>query len=378
MRIRILIPLVLSMGFLMVQPLIAQSVINIFNKEETLFNSQLQELTGLGLGVKFQNDIFLEKKINTYQFYLASPIGEIGDSGSLGLFLGYNISMQNYQWWPLDSHLAYVHRIFTGGNIQSWWGNVLLGASCRWRLNFVHEVTGLAEKEEAQPYLDLPSFMFDITPVANGTLNTRALVARAGAVFGSFLNTSLLFKLINQRLFSFWPGLMYENIYKSPNYKIEKDLSHIGLSVKLAIGDTMVDVSSLDSLENYIKNVANVIFFSGRIGLITSADELASTIASLPENWWDKVYFYGETCLGFIILGAWYEKQYGLGYSIGLGFDSLGNVRQAEYDEWSLVSYALYIKLKYNDAMIEPLYRGSAGTWSLVLELSQKEHGKGK
>jgi hypothetical protein len=363
------------MWFLIGQNIIAQPTINIFSKEETLFNNQLQELTGLGLGVKFQNDIFLEKKINTYQFYLANPIGNIGDGGNMGLFLGYNISMQNYQWWPMDSHLAYVHRIFTGGNLQSWWGNVLLGASCRWRLNFVNEITGLSEQEEALPYLDLPSFMFDITPVINGTLNTRALVARAGAVFGSFLNTSLLFKLIQQRYFSFWPGLMYENIYKSSEYKIEKDISHIGLNVKLAIGNTMVDMSSLDNVDDYIKNVANVIFFSGRIGLITPADELQSTIVSLSDNWWEKVYFYGETCLGFIILGAWYEKQYGFGYSIGLGLDSLGNIRQAEYDEWSMVSYALYIKLKYNDAMIEPLYRGSAGTWSLVLELSQKEHG---
>ncbi|MCX7656463.1 MAG: hypothetical protein N2Z76_08060 [Treponemataceae bacterium] len=192
---------------------------------------------------------------------------------------------------------------------------------------------------------------------------------------GSFFNSSLFFKLINSPYLSFWPGVFYDTFQKNPLYKIEKDISHIGISAKFILGN----LNPIEVEENEVTNLitaAHSLAFSGRIGLITNSDDIVRIIPTLPEEWAERMYYYGEVSSGFLILGMWYEKNYGMGYSIGIGLDSLGNVREVRnYDEWSLISYALYLKVKYNDAMIEPLYRGAGGKWSIVLELSQMEHG---
>ncbi|MCX7987065.1 MAG: hypothetical protein N2662_09010 [Bacteroidales bacterium] len=314
--------------------------INMYDHEQKLFNNQLEMVKGKPAFILFGTDMMFGNNDNVGRILaiqtLVKPDADKEVKFPFGIraystyFVGINGCMQLYEWWPPNNSFAYGGRNYIG---QAYYFNkAVIAGGFYMRIN-VHEAFEHLDYKISRSYVDKEPFSFKIRPFITYKFDRR-LRFDLTTIIGNYLNADLFIKIINRDFIRFMPGINYES----------------------TVLDTSLSKTSITrvSYKNIFSLPEKKIFFKGTVGFFYDKGKLTDALTNAFNSPGDFFYYTIEGNIKWLLLGAWYRKDYGTGFYAGFGFDNFDTSRA-------------YIKIKYNDGMIEPLYKGIKKIWSLAI-----------
>ncbi len=316
--------------------------INMYDYEQKIFNNQLEAIKSRNPFILFGSDMIFGDNDKVGRI-LAIQAAIKGDGGrekrlpfsikaSTASFIGINSCMHLYKWWPPNQSFAFSGRNYLGEvlylNKASFAGGFYLYIAS-------HDAFEHLDYGISRAYVNKNPSIFKVKPFFAYKLDRRIRFDLT-YILGNYLNSDLFFKLINRDVFQFIPGINYE--------------------------ETVVDTSLSEfklkriSYKNIFAFPENTIYIKVSIGSFAEKGKDGNILNATLKDPQNHLYYLFESCFKGLLFGTWYRRDYGTGFYFGFGFDDFNSSKA-------------YIKLKYNDGMLEPLYKNIKNIWSFSLNI---------
>lgn len=315
--------------------------INMYDLEQKIFNSQV-ELAKKGKPFAlFGSDLVFGDdnkagRILVIQTGINAPLDELelplGLRATTNFMVGINACAHLYKWWPPNDSYGYGGRNYMAYTLN-FKSAILVGGLY---LNIaMHDAFEHLDWGISQGYVDKNPLIFRIRPFFSYKFD-RFIKLDITTIIGNYFNTDAFVKLVNLSNFRFMPGLNYER----------------------TVVDSALSSSKISriSYKNVLAFPESNIYLRGSVGMFYNKGKLSDALQSAFQNPGAHFYYIAEASAKGLLLGGWYRKDYGPGFYVGIGQDDFESSK-------------LFVKLKYNDGMIEPLYKNIKGVWSLSFSI---------